>query len=365
MPENSVSARSSLLRFLPRRSQKAGLPPGTPVHIGESRAERVRITAFEYSEEQCRERQLAAPQECAELGRAGGTIWINVDGVHDISVIQKIGELYAIHPLVQEDIANTGQRTKVESYDGSLFVILKMLCQGGEDKEVRSEQVSLFLRDGLVISFQEQEGDVFEPIRERLRQGKGQVRRRGSDYLAYCLIDAIVDEYFLILEDLEERIAPLEEAAVQNPEPPLMHSIQEVKRELIFLRRTLWPLREMLSRLEREGPPLVRRETIPFLRDVHDHTIQIIEILESFQEIVSSLMDIYMTSVSNRMNSIMKVLTIIATIFIPLTFIAGVYGMNFRNMPELQWRWGYPVVLGAMGAVFVGMLLFFRSRKWL
>ena len=360
-----TTRRPSLLSFLPRRSQKSGLPPGTPIHIGEARTEEIRIVAFQYDDAGCRERELPRPEDCAQLGRSGERTWINVDGVHDVSVIQKLGELFGIHPLIQEDIANTGQRTKVESYDGSLFVILRMLCRDGRDKSIRSEQVSLFIRSGLVISFQEEQGDVFEPIRDRLRQGKGQVRRRGSDYLAYCLIDAVVDQYFLFLEDLEDRIQPLEEAVVDNPEPGTMHSIQGVKRELIFLRRTLWPLREMLARLEREASPLVQRETVPFLRDVHDHTIQVIEILESFQEIVSSLMDIYMTGISNRMNSIMKVLTIIATIFIPLTFIAGVYGMNFSFMPELQWRWGYPAVLGGMAAVFVGMLLWFRRRKWL
>ena len=366
MSKSTATSRPSLLKFLPRRSQKTGLPPGTPVHIGEIRKERPRITVFEYGEQGCTERELEDPAECRRVdGGAGGVAWINVDGVHDVAIIQSLGEMFRIHPLVQEDIVNTGQRTKVDSYDGALFLTLKMLSQEASGGSFRSEQVSLFVRPGLVISFQEQEGDVFDPIRERLRQGKGQVRRRGSDYLAYCLIDAIVDHYFVILEALEDRIQPLEEAVVETPEPQVMQSIQAVKRELIFLRRTLWPLREMLARLEREDTSIVRKDTVPFLRDVHDHTIQVIEILESFQEIVSSLLDIYMTSISNRMNAIMKVLTIIATIFIPLTFIAGVYGMNFRFMPELEWRWGYPAVLGFMAAVFVGMLVFFRRKKWL
>jgi magnesium transporter len=366
MSKSTAKSRPSLLKFLPRRSQKSGLPPGTPVHIGEPRRDRTRIEVFEYSEQGCTEREVASPAECpyVESGTSA-VVWINVDGVHDVSVIQSLGELFRIHPLIQEDVANTGQRTKVDSYDGSLFLTLKMLSQERGGQSFRSEQVSLFIRPGLVISFQEQEGDVFDPIRERLRQGKGQVRRRGSDYLAYCLIDAVVDHYFVILEALEDRIQPLEEAVVEAPEPQLMQSIQAVKRELIFLRRTLWPLREMLARLEREDTSIFRKDTVPFLRDVHDHTIQVIEILESFQEIVSSLLDIYMSSISNRMNSIMKVLTIIATIFIPLTFIAGVYGMNFRSMPELEWRWGYPAVLGVMAAVFVGMVVFFRRKKWL
>jgi magnesium transporter len=365
MRKPTATVRPALFRLLPRRSLTVGLPPGTPVHIGESRRERTRITIFEYDEGSCSEREVSGPEECPKVDGRAGVLWINIDGVQDVGLIQALGGIYGIHPLIQEDVASAEQRSKVESYDGSLFLILKMLSREPGGRSFCSEQVSLFVREGLVLSFQEREGDVFGPIRERLRQGKGQVRKRGSDYLAYCLIDAVVDNYFVILEEMEDRIQPLEESAVDDPEPSVMHGIQEAKRELIFLRRTLWPLREMLGRLEREETSIIRRETVPFLRDVHDHTIQVIEILESFQEIVSSLMDIYMTSISNRMNSIMKVLTIIATIFIPLTFIAGLYGMNFRYMPELQWRWGYPAVLGVMACVFVGMIVFFRRKKWL
>lgn len=359
------AARPSLLQYLRRRSQKAAQPPGTPVHIGESRNERTRITAFEYDAEGCREHELSGPEDCAAFLDAPRNVWINVDGVQDVTVAQRLGGLFAIHPLIQEDIVSTGQRTKVEGYDGSLFIVLKMLFQEKKGESFRSEQVSVFVRPRLVISFQEQEGDVFEFIRERLRRGTGRVGKRGSDYLAYCLIDAIVDHYFLILEALEDRIEPLEQAVLEGPDPHVMQAIQGVKRELIFLRRTLWPLREMVARLEREAPSLIQKDTLPFLRDVHDHTIQVIEIMESFQEVVSSLMDIYMSSISNRMNGVMKVLTIIATIFIPLTFVAGVYGMNFRVMPELEWRWGYPAVMGGMAVVVAAMLVLFKRKKWL
>jgi len=240
-----------------------------------------------------------------------------------------------------------------------------MLYEQPEARGIQAEQVSVIVTPKIVISFQEQEGDVFAPVQERLRNGKGILRSRGSDYLAYCLIDAIVDHYYLIIENLEDRILPLEDQVVNDPQPQVMQSIHSVKRDLVFLRRSLWPLREMLARLEREQLPLIRPDTRPFLRDVYGHTIHIIEILESFQEIVSVLLDAYLTSISNRMNNIMKVLTIIATIFIPLTFIAGVYGMNFRYMPELTWRWGYPAAWGVMVLVIIGMVIFFKRKKWL
>jgi len=352
-------------RIITRRIQKTGLAPGTPIHIGERRTESTKITVFEYDASTVRERQLGSVEECRECMEAKGLVWINIDGIHDISVVETVGRIFAIHPLVQEDIVNTNQRPKVEEYDSYLFAIVKMLYEEEDTYTLQVEQVSIIVTPKVVVSFQEREGDVFNPVRERLRTGKGNVRQRGSDYLAYCLIDAIVDHYFLIMENLEDRILPLEEQVIDDPQPRVLQSIHHLKNDLVFLRRSLWPLREMLARLDRDRLPLIQEETRPFLRDVHDHTIQIIEILDSFQEILSGLMDVHLTSISNRMNNIMKLLTVIATIFIPLTFIAGVYGMNFRNMPELTWRWGYPAVLGLMALVFVGMLIFFKRRKWL
>lgn len=352
-------------RILSRTIKDTGLAPGTPVHVGERLVEAARITVFEYDESHCEERRLERPEDCAAFRESNGVVWINVDGIHDISVVEAIGRMFGLHPLVQEDIVSTHQRPKIEEYDSYLFAVLKMLQEETESRGIAAEQVSIIITRKLVISFQEKQGDVFDPVRERLRQGKGQVRRRGSDYLAYCLIDAIVDNYFLIMEDLEDRIQPLEDAVVENPQPEQMRTIQGLKSDLVFLRRSLWPLREMLARLEREQIPLIHPDTRPFLRDVYDHTIRIIEILESFQEIIASLIDIYLSSISHRMNSIMKVLTIIATIFIPLTFIVGVYGMNFDHMPELSWRWGYPAVWGVMILVVVGLVVYFRRKKWL
>jgi len=352
-------------RTLSSRYNKPGLAPGTPIHIGERRTESTKITVFEYDASHVQERQLGSVEECGECKDSKGVVWINIDGIHDISVVETVGKIFGIHPLVQEDIVNTNQRPKVEEYDSYLFAIVKMLSEEQYSSALQAEQVSMIVTPRIVISFQEKEGDVFDPLRERLRTGKGTVRQRGSDYLAYCLIDAIVDHYFLIMENLEDRILPLEEQVIDDPQPRVLQSIHHLKNDLVFLRRSLWPLREMLARMDRDRLPLIQEDTRPFLRDVHDHTIQIIELLESFQEILSGLMDVHLTSISNRMNNIMKLLTVIATIFIPLTFIAGVYGMNFRNMPELTWRWGYPAVLGLMALVFVGMLIFFKRRKWL
>jgi magnesium transporter len=352
-------------RIFSRLNRKTGLAPGTSVHIGARRTERTKITVFEYNASSVRERELESLEECRECKEAKGLVWINIDGVHDVSIVETLGDIFEFHPLVREDIVNTNQRPKVEEYDSYLYAIVKMLYEEKDNHSLQAEQVSIIVTSRLVISFQEREGDVFNPVRDRLRTGKGIVRQRGSDYLAYCLIDAIVDHYFLIMENLEERVHPLEEAVVEDPSPQVLQRIHDLKNDLMFLRRSLWPLREMLARLYREQLPPIQKNTRPFIRDVHDHTIQVIEILESFQEIVSGLMDIYLSSISIRMNNIMKVLTIIATIFIPLTFIAGVYGMNFRYMPELSWRWGYPAVWGVMVLVFVGMLIFFKRKKWL
>jgi len=352
-------------RILSRKTHTTGLAPGTPVYIGERRVESTKITVFDYDMARVQERQLENVEDCGAFKESPGVAWINVDGIHDVSVVETVGKIFAIHPLVQEDILNTNQRPKIEEYDSYLFAVVKMLYEEPETHAIQAEQVSIIVTPKIVISFQERAGDVFNPVRERLRSGKGIVRQRGSDYLAYCLIDAIVDHYYLIIENLEDRILPLEEQVVDDPRPAVMRGMHSLKNDLVFLRRSLWPLREMLARMEREQLPLIRPDTRPFLRDVYDHTIQVIEILESFQEIISGLLDVYLTSISNRMNNIMKVLTIIATIFIPLTFIAGVYGMNFQHMPELAWRWSYPAVWGVMLLVFVGMVIFFKRKKWL
>ncbi len=348
-----------------RRSRKSGLPPGSLIHIGERKRERTRITIIDYDEKNYEEKEAGAVEECFPFKETATVTWINVDGVHDSEVIGKIGGHFGVHPLILEDIMSTAQRPKLEDMGDYIFIVVRMLSFERKKKGVLSEQVSLIVGPNFVISFQEGEGDVFDPVRERIRTGKGRLRKMGPDYLAYALIDAIVDNYFLILEKFGENVEVLEEELVSDPGRKTIQALHTLKREMIFLRKSVWPLREVISGLERAGSPLIKESTGIFLRDVYDHTIQVIDTVETYRDMLSGMLDIYLSSVSNRMNEIMKVLTIIATIFIPLTFIAGIYGMNFEHMPELGWRWGYVAVLALMVGIGVFMLIYYGSKKWL
>jgi len=354
-----------MAKLIKRYSKKAGLAPGTLVHIGERKTEAVRITYMDYDEQNIQEKQVASIEGCFPFKSTPTVSWINIDGLHDVELMEKLGKEFELHPLILEDILNTGQRPKVEDFDKYIFVVLKMLSYNDEKQMVQSEQVSLVLGANYVISFQEAIGDVFEPIRERIRNAKGRIRKMGADYLMYALLDAVVDGYFAILEKLGERIESMEEELVSDPTQETLEQIHTLKKEMIFLRKSVWPLRELISGLERSESPLIKETTEVYLRDVYDHTIQVIDTVESFRDMVSGMLDIYLSSISNRMNAVMKVLTIIATIFIPLTFIAGVYGMNFRYMPELERHWGYPLVLLVMGIVAIVMLIYFRRKRWL
>ena len=370
-------------RKLFTRAQKAGLAPGTPVHIGEKNEQPVSISVIEYDADGCSSQKRLSPEELLELPLSSAVTWINLDGVHDVDTVTRICGHFGIHTLVQEDIVNTDQRPKVDEYDGYLFVVLKMLRRqdpnatseqttvqerrnlATENHLILVEQVSVVIMDGVVLSFQEFPGDVFDPTRKRLRTGKGSIRRRGADYLGYCLLDAIVDHYYILLEQLETRIEPLEDRVIADPTPEVAAQIQSLKRDLLYLRRSLWPTREMVYRLSREEFTTIGTDTRLFIRDLYDHVIHVIEILEGLQEIASGTMDMYLSGISNRMNSIMKVLTIISTIFIPLTFVAGIYGMNFIHMPELGWPWAYPATLGGMAVIALAMLRFFRRKRWI
>ena len=311
------------------------------------------------------EEEVKRIEECFPFRDKPTVTWINIDGVHQLEIIEKIGEHFNIHPLVLEDIVNTGQRPKIEDFVDYIFVTLKMLRYSEGEKETKAEQVSLILGSNFVISFQESEGDVFNPIRERIRADKGRIRKMGVDYLAYALMDAIVDNYFTILEKLGDRIEDFEEELVVNPKPETLQAIHHLKREMIFLRKSVWPLREVINRLERWESSLINKSTAIYLRDVYDHTIQVIDSVETFRDMLSGMLDIYLSSVSNRMNEVMKVLTIIATIFIPLTLVAGIYGMNFRFMPELEMPIGYPMILLSMLFIGILMVAYFRKKKWL
>ena len=348
-----------------RRSKKAGLPPGTLVHIGEKKAEVSKINVMDYDEAYFQEKEIKTIEECFVFKDKPTVTWINVDSLHQVEILEKLGECYGLHPLVLEDILNTDQRPKMEDYGEYIYVVLKMLDYNDKSNEIESEQISFILGPNFVFSFQEKEGDTFNPIRERIRNNKGRIRKMGADYLAYTLLDSIVDNYFIILEKLGEKIEFLEEKLVTHPTSEILQVIHHLKREMIFLRKAVWPLREVISGLGRGESSLVQESTKVYLRDIYDHTIQTIDTIETYRDMVSSMLDIYLSSVSNRLNAVMKVLTIIATIFMPLTFIVGIYGMNFKYMPELEWRWGYPAIWFVIVLIGISMLIYFKRKKWL
>lgn len=352
-------------RLTQRRPTKAAQPPGTVEYVGKHKVENVGITVLDYGPASCRESTPATLAELLPHRDSESVTWIDIDGLHDTALLQGLGAHYGFHPLVLEDVVNTHQRPKLEDYGDYLYIVVRMLSYDAERRELGSDQVSLLLGNRYVFSLQESWGDVFDPVRERIRNGKGRIRNHGPDYLAYALLDAVVDSYFVILEQLGEEIEELETLLVEDPRPEQQQAVHQLKREMILLRKSVWPLREVLSGLERTESELLQTETRVFVRDVYDHAVQVIDVVESFRDMLSGLQDLYLTSISNKMNEVMKVLTIIGTIFIPITFLAGVYGMNFTHFPELNWKWGYAGFWAASLAVGGVMLSFFRRRKWL
>jgi magnesium transporter len=350
---------------LKRRSRKAGLPPGSLIHIGEKLTEKTKISVFDYDENQLNEREIRTVDECRQFKDSPTVTWIHINGIHDTRTLEELGTIFGLHPLILEDILNTDQRPKIEDFCEYIYIVLKAFYDHGADNsQITSEQISIVLGPKFVISFQEKDTDIFKPIRERIRASKGRLRTAGADYLAYTLIDTIVDNYFTILEQLGEKIEVIEESLVKNPSTQTLRAIQSLKREMIFLRKSVWPLREAVSSLERAGCQLINESTNLFLKDTYDHTIQVIETIETFRDTLSGILDIYLSSINIKMNEIMKVLTIIATIFMPLTFLVGVYGMNFKYMPELEWHWGYFLIWGVMIIIAISMLVYFRKKRW-
>ncbi len=361
-----------MLKLIKKLSQTAGLAPGTLVHVGEKRTEKPRITVIDYDEKQFQEKTIDNIEECFALKKTPTVTWVNIDGVHDVGLIEKLGKEFNIHPLILEDIVNTGQRPKIEDMGEYIFLVLKMFYQDRENsKDINIEQVSMLLGRDFVISFQEKEGDVFDPTRERIRKAKGRVRTMKADYLAYALLDAVIDGYFAILESFGEEVEDIGEILAANPTSETLHVIHKLKRDTIFLRKSVWPLREIVNTLQRGESRLVESSNLVYFRDIYDHTIQVIDTIEATRDMVSGMLDIYLSSVSNKMNEVMKVLTIFAAIFIPLTFVAGIYGMNFNpgisawNMPELNWKFGYFFALGIMLLVALLMVFYFKRKKWM
>ena len=353
---------------MPSLFHRIGKPPaqapGTIEFVGEQKVEHVEIKLIDYNAVDLVERAVEDFHECFGYRDTETVSWINVNGLHDNDLIRELGSHFKVHPLALEDIVNTHQRPKMEDYGDHLFIVVRMLSLDADEGRLKSEQVSLVIGPNSLLTFQERPGDVFEPVRERLRRGRARIRKAGPGYLGYAILDAVVDHYFKVLEGYAEAIEILEEEVLDNPTENVLQRIHHLKREMVLLRRAVWPVREVVTRLERDETSLISDEVAPFLRDLQDHVLQVADTVDAFRDILSGLQDLYLSSLSNRMNDVMKVLTIFASIFVPLTFIAGIYGMNFEHMPELAWRWSYPIFWVVIIVIVVTLLALFHRRKW-
>lgn len=344
--------------------KKIGQIPGSVIYTGEKSNQKLFIESFDYNKEKCVVKELTNVEECFNF-ETGTTTWININGLNHVEAIERIGQHYELHPLVMEDIVNIAQRPKIDEYDDYIFVVLKMLYYD-EDGNIVSEQVSFILGEEYVLSFQESEGDVFDSVRNRITQGKGRIRNMQADYLLYALMDAVVDHYFSVIEALGDKIEVFETAIFSGQvDDDISQKIQNLKREILRLRRAIFPLREVINRIEKNENNLINHKTITYFRDIYDHLIQVTENIDIYREMIWSLMDMYMTTISNKMNEVMKVLTIMASIFIPLTFFAGIYGMNFDYIPELKYKYSYFILWGIFILIVAGMVNYFRRKKWL
>lgn len=355
-----------MLSGVKQRSKKAGLPPGTAIYTGTKKTDNPVMTVVVYDASNYYEKQGKNLSDCLPPTIApDATTWIDVVGLSDVALVNQITEHYQIHPLTMEDILNVGQRSKIDEYENYLFLTLKMINWHADKKNFSVEELSLVMGHGFILTFQEQRSDLFQPLHERLAASAQQsLRKQGSDYLGYRLIDLVVDQYFVVLEALGERIEKLEDAIVSDPSKKNARALYRLKRQMLVLRKTIWPIREVVNHLLREDAKVITSYTHLYLRDVYEHAIQALDTIDTFRDMLSNMLDIYISSLTNRMNEIMKVLTIIATIFMPVTFIASIYGMNFRNMPELNAQYGYPMVLTVMACVMGSMIYFFRRKKW-
>jgi magnesium transporter len=346
-------------------SIKAGLPPGSLIHVGKRLTDKVKVSVIDYSSTHFDEELMENINACLEFQKTPSVSWINIDGLHDISLIEKVGQAFDLHPLLLEDILNTQHRPSFEEFDNCIAVSLKMIGMSENNASIVSEQISIVLGTQWIITFQEQEGDIFDGFRQRIRENKGVIRKQSVDYLFYRLLDTVVDNYFFITEHFNDSIENLEQRILNTQDREVLEEIQRLKRMLIGFRRSVFPVRELLLSVQRDNTKFIKNKNNRFFVDVYEHVIQLMDNLEYQREMLSNIMDLYHTEVNNRMNQVMQVLTIIATIFIPLTFIAGIYGMNFENMPELKWKYGYQGVWGLMLIVIVVMIIYFKRKKWL
>ena len=351
-------------RYMGQKSIKTGMPPGSLVHIGSRKTENAAVSVLEFDESMLKHIHVDDPEDLAYYRDSSKTSWVNIDGLHDTELLGAVGKVFSLHPLVLEDMLDTEQRPKIEDYGSYIYIAIKQLYTDTADGRILTEHQSIVLGKGFVITAGESRTRVFEPVRERLESG-GRIRGMGADYLAYSLLDAIVDNYFDVLEIQGDMIEKVEGILISKPDPSTLEKLNNLKREMLFIHRNIWPLREAAAFLERGEIQLVQDGTRLYIRDLYDHVIQVMDTTEIYRDMLSGLLDVYLSSLSNKMNEIMKVLTIISTVFIPLTFLAGIYGMNFRNMPELGWNWGYFALLGLMGAIALSMLAYFKKKNWL
>ncbi|NTW62900.1 MAG: magnesium/cobalt transporter CorA [Chlorobiaceae bacterium] len=360
----NLNRQNAAKKVLRSRQKTFGQPAGSLTYIGEQRLEKPVITIMGYDEGQQITKTITDVHECISLKKQFRVLWVNVDGVYDPGIMEQIGEVFGINALTLEDILHTGQRPKVEDFEAYLYLVLQMIEFNQEKGEIIQEQLSLIIGDSYVITFQEKPGDMFDPVRQRIRTAGTKLRKYAADYLAYSLIDAVVDDYFSILEDIENTIDRLDIELIETYSQQAFHSLYALKRELIILRKSIWPLREEIGSITRDDFAVIGDAVEPYFRDVYDHIILVIDTIEVFRDIVTGMHETYLAGINNRMNEIMKVLTIIATVFMPLSFLTGVFGMNFRVIPGLEWQWGFYVTIGVMGVIFAGMMLYFRTRKW-
>lgn len=353
-------------KSLKSSSHKAGLAPGAIIHVGDVHQVDTKISVINYNIDGIEEPKVDSLEQLLDYKNSDQVTWVIVEGLSNPELVGKIGELFDIHPLVIEDILTTHQRPKFEEYDHYMYIVLKSLTSHGEQFTVKDEQISILLLDNFVFTFKEKSDELFLPVLQRIKTSKGHFRSMGADYLTYAILDVIVDNLFILIDSLDERTLTLEDSLMTDePTRLTLILIQKLKRELIHIRRFVSPLRELMAGMLRSDSELIHEKTHIYLRDVSDHAIRITESIESYQNILAGLLDIYISSISNKMNEVMKVLTVFASIFIPLTFIAGIYGMNFTDMPELHWKWGYPAIWGVFITITVALLIYFKKKKWL
>lgn len=367
---SGVKKLSITKRITKHDMQKPGLSPGTLVppketqeNINNNIPKKTILELIDYTENDLLEREISSIDEVLQYRDNESVTWLNITGLQDTKLIEEIQTKFNIHPLICEDILSTNQRPKIEIFDDYIVVIVHMLTL--KEDILESDQVSIIIGKHYLLSFKETPADIFSMVKQRIRNGKGRIRKNTSDYLAYALIDIIIDNYFTVLEKISDSMELLEDGLITNPSHKTLQTIIALKHELLLMRKSIWPLREVINRLNKSETSLITSQTEPFIRDLYDHTIQIIDTIETLRDFTSGMVDLHLSSASNRMNQIMKVLTIISTIFIPLTFLAGLYGMNFQNLPELRWQYGYFVLLGFMFVLSCIMMYFFYKKGWL